>query len=273
MPDYPKMNPEGLSYPRMLYSLVMLYRHPLMIQMSLIGFLTGIAFTDYWTTLSFLLSGSPYFYSSIIIGLFALLGLSGVCGSPLWARYITDRYVPLFTVLTGQGWMLFGILFGTFTGTFTVAGPIVQAIFLDLGMTTSAIASRAAVYQIDLKATNRINTGYIIFAFLGQLVGAIAGTRAYTHGGWHASGGLAIGAIGLGIILTLVRGPYEIGWIGWRGGVTIRKKDRTTTDGRPTDVTPAMSGTTTPATTDLKTRDEEQRVTTIDVDIEKNEKT
>jgi predicted MFS family arabinose efflux permease len=71
MPDYPATNP-GVSiwrkYPWLLWDIVKLaFKYPVIIQSCLIGLFTSTVFTSYWTTLTFLLAGSPYHYSSVII--------------------------------------------------------------------------------------------------------------------------------------------------------------------------------------------------------------
>lgn len=152
MPDYPSTNPGGLNYFSMLWSiLVMLTKHPVLVQACLVCFFISACFTNFWTTLTFLLSGPPFNYDSLVIGLFALIGIAGMVCTPLYARLVIDRFVPLFSVVVGIGWGLLGITIGTYTGTITVAGPILQAFFADLGMQTSQIALRSSIYTVEPK--------------------------------------------------------------------------------------------------------------------------
>ena len=118
-----------------------------------------------------------------------------------------------------------GVIVGTYTGTHTIAGPIIQAFLLDLGIQTTQIANRTAIYAIEPKARNRVNTAFMVSVFVGQLVGTAVGNRlyavgsgSYEGGGWIASGSCSVGFIGLALILCFVRGPGEKGWVGWRGG-------------------------------------------------------
>lgn len=152
MPDYPSTNPSGLNYFKMLWSiLVMFTKHPVLVQACMICFFISATFTNFWTTLTFLLSGPPYNYDSLVIGLFALVGIAGMLCSPVYARLVIDRFVPLFSVVLGTLWCLLGITIGTYTGTFTVAGPILQAFFADLGMQTSQIAMRSSIFTVEPK--------------------------------------------------------------------------------------------------------------------------
>lgn len=49
-------------------------------------------FTNWWTTLTFLLSDPPYKYNTLQIGLFGLVGLFGVGIAP-WTGKLLDRMV------------------------------------------------------------------------------------------------------------------------------------------------------------------------------------
>ncbi|KAL9038068.1 MAG: hypothetical protein Q9214_005431, partial [Letrouitia sp. 1 TL-2023] len=188
MPDYPSTNPEGINYFRILWTILTIFvQHPLLVQACLIGLCTSATFTNFWTTLTFLLSSPPYEYSSLVIGLFALIGIASMFFGPLYSRLVTDRFVHTVPVALGLCFSLLGICVGTYTGTFTVAGPIIQAFFLDLGNLTSQTANRSAIYGILPKARNRVNTSYMIMTFCGQLAGTAVGNHIYATAGWIGS--------------------------------------------------------------------------------------
>lgn len=220
LPDYPSTNPTGLNYFRMLWSIItMLFKHPLLVQACLIGLCTATTFTSYWTTLTFLLSGPTYNFSSLVIGLFALIGIFAMVFGPPFARLVIDRLPSLlYSVIIGLCFCLTGIIIGTYTGTRTIGGPILQAFLLDLGIQTTQIANRTAIYGIEPKARNRVNTAFMVSVFIGQLVGTAVGNRLYAEGGWIASGSCSVGFTGLALLISVVRGPNEEGWVGWRGG-------------------------------------------------------
>jgi predicted MFS family arabinose efflux permease len=238
MPDYPSKNPDGLNYFKMLWSiLTILVKSPILVQACLISFFNSATFTNYWTTLTFLLSGPPYHYSPLVIGLFGLIGIASMCFGPIYARLVTDRFVPLFSVIVGDLFCLVGIVISTYTGTFTIAGPIIQAFANDFGMQTAQIANRSAIYSLDAKARNRINVSFMLATFCGQLCGTAVGNHVYFHGGWIRSGSASVGFIGASLLFCFIRGPWETGWIGWRGGWGLRKKDKTSADGRTAETT------------------------------------
>ncbi|KAF7187865.1 putative transporter YgaY [Pseudocercospora fuligena] len=80
MPDYPSTNPGRLgpkTYVKILWSIiVMLTKHPVLVQACVISFFVSATFTNFWTVLTFLLAGPPYNYGAVVIGLFALVGIA-----------------------------------------------------------------------------------------------------------------------------------------------------------------------------------------------------
>ncbi|KAF1959940.1 MFS general substrate transporter [Byssothecium circinans] len=238
MPDYPSTNPTAksptstittttaadLTYPKLLWSIIlMLPKHPLLVQACLTALLTSATFTSFWTTLTFLLSSPPYTYPPLAIGLFGLIGLAAMCLGPLYARFVTDRFVPHLSVLAGLACCLAGVCLGTFLGPFTIAGPVLQAFLADFGLQTAQIANRAAVFGIEPKRRNGVNTAFMVWTFCGQLVGTAVGSHVYAEKGWVASGSVSVGFVGAAIGVMCVRGPWERGWVGWRGGWSFRK--------------------------------------------------
>jgi MFS family permease len=75
----PRVPPtERLSYPQLLGSVLSLVRgEPLLRQRMLLGATAFGRFSILWTSVAFLLSGSPYHYGNAVIGLFGLAGLAG----------------------------------------------------------------------------------------------------------------------------------------------------------------------------------------------------
>lgn len=231
MPDYPRTN-NGVSYFRALWSiLLMCKKHAVLMQAGLISFTASACFTSFWTTLTFLLAGPPYHYSTLVIGLFALIGIAAICLSPVYARLFIDKYVPAISVYIGLVVDLVAVCIGTYTGTFTVAGPIIQALGLDAGMQITQIANRSAIYAVEPKGRNRVNTVFMVMTFLGQITGTAAGNQIYAQHGWVASGSLSVAMLGAAVVINTVRGPYERGWIGWGGGWSIKKRNMNSADG------------------------------------------
>jgi MFS family permease len=188
-------------------------------------------------TLYFLLdlAGSPYHYDSLTIGLFGLIGIAGMLISPFWARRMTDRFVPHFSILFGLTCSLVAVCLGTYIGTFNVAGPVLQALLLDFGNQTAQIAQRSAIYTIEPKRRNGVNTAFMVSTFCGQLIGTAAGNHIYAAAGWVGSGSASVGFISAALLVMVVRGPWEEGWVGWTGGWSPKKKNKDSADGKTSE--------------------------------------
>ena len=203
----------------------MLFKHPVLVQACLVGFCTSTTFTSFWTTLTFLLAGEPYNFSPLYIGLFAFIGILAMIFGPPYSRVVIDKLAPLISTIIGQFICLTGIIIGTYTGTFTLAGPIIQAFTLDFGIQTSQTANRSAIYAVEPKARNRVNTAFMVSVFIGQIVGTIVGNALYARGGWHSSGSASVGFTVAALGFCFARAPWEKGWVGWRGGWGIKRRD------------------------------------------------
>ncbi|KAK5053749.1 hypothetical protein LTR84_001710 [Exophiala bonariae] len=226
MPDYPSSNPDGLNYFKMIGGIILLYpKHAVLVQAGLISYCISSCFTSFWTTLTFLLADPPYEYAPITIGLFALIGIAGIVMGPVYAKYIIQPFAPAFSCITGCVVLGIGVILGTYSGMHTVVGPIIMAFALDASFQITQTANRAAIHSIEPKGRNRVNTAFMLFTFMGQMTGTSAGAELYSRGGWVASGSLSVGFVVLALVLCVVRGPYEQGWVGWSGGWDIRKQN------------------------------------------------
>lgn len=58
-------------------------REPVLRQRMVLGACGMGCFSAPWTTLAFLLSGSPYHYGKAVIGLFGLAGIAGASTAPI----------------------------------------------------------------------------------------------------------------------------------------------------------------------------------------------
>ncbi|KAI1265495.1 major facilitator superfamily domain-containing protein [Xylariaceae sp. FL1019] len=234
MEDYPIARP-GTSYPALLRRIVALpFRKPELLQMSLIAFLVMGMFTSFWTTLTFQLA-DVFHLSTLVIGLFALIGIAPVILNPIVSRVLTSRIHTHGTLLIALLFTEAVILVGTFVGTFSLAGPVLWAFLGDLGMNTVVVGTRMAIAGTDPSAQNAVNAVYMVFTFAGQLFGTLVGNVLYARGGWIWSGALNITQLGLALLLLFVRGPHEKGWIGWRGGWNLRKQYDTRVAGTRVD--------------------------------------
>lgn len=219
LPDYPAVNKSGnITYFRILYTIFTIpLRQPILVQTSMQAFFVAAVFVSYWTVLTFLLS-STFHLSTLAIGLFALVGLPPFLVNPFLSSHITDRYHPTHSAILAIMIAMVGVVIGTFVGTFSLSGPVIQGLLVDLGFVMSQTANRSLLATVEPSARNRINTVYTVSTFCGMLMGTAVGNDLYALGGWHYSGGASIAFLGAALVVGIVRGPHETGWVGWKGG-------------------------------------------------------
>src|SRR4051794_31779216 len=140
----PRSEPQasGLSYAALLRSLGGLLRdEPVLRQSCLFGAASFGAFSAFWTTLAFFLSGPPYHYGSDEIGLMGLVGVAGALAASASGR-LADRLRPRLLIGAGLALMLlaYGLL-GTLGDH--LAWLVVGVILLDLGAQAAHISNQA----------------------------------------------------------------------------------------------------------------------------------
>jgi predicted MFS family arabinose efflux permease len=141
-------------------------------------------FSVMWTTVAFLLSGAPYHYGSITIGLFSLAGLLGAVGASGLGR-LADRglgrpVTGLSLVLVLAGWAVLAAI------PHAVVGLIVGLIVLDFAVQGQNILSQHVIYGLGTENASRVTTAYVTANFVGGAIGSAAGSLAWDAGGWSA---------------------------------------------------------------------------------------
>lgn len=160
---------------------------------SLLGALGFAAFSVFWTTMAFLLSGAPYHYSDLVIGLFGLVGAGGaLCANfaGRWAdRGLTKLTTVVFAVLTAGSFAL--LWFGRDNLILLIVGIIV----LDIGVQGVQVTNQSVIYKLA-EARSRVNAGYMVTYFIGGALGSALGGALYDSHGWAGVCvlGAAIGA-------------------------------------------------------------------------------
>ena len=226
MPEYGSINQYPLDkilkmYPKILWSIFTLYyTHPILVQVGLLSFSTFFAVSSFWTTVTFLLAGPSYNYDSSKIGLLGLIGIATMLVAPVCGRYLVQPLSePLYSAAIGKMFSLTGVLLGTFIGLHSIIGPILEATFLDIGLVILQISNRVALHPVEPQMRNSVNTAFVSVLYLGQLAGTKAGSVAYNEwGGWIPTGVLSVSVLAFGFIVIGLRGPHELGWVGWHGG-------------------------------------------------------
>jgi predicted MFS family arabinose efflux permease len=171
------------SYAQLMKTVWHLMRTERVLQLrSIYGACVFAAFSAFWTTASFLMSGPPYHYSARIIGLFGLVAVSGVIASPVAGRF-ADRgwahhQTAAFLLCTLVSWL--PIAFGARHLSWLVFGIIL----LDLGVHGMQITNQAEIYRLNSGARSRLTTGYMTTYFIGGAAGSQTGSMMYERFGW-----------------------------------------------------------------------------------------
>lgn len=180
LPDWPAKNSgSGVTYFGILYTMAKYaVTEPILIQAGLMQFAASACFSNFWVTLTFLLGGPPYNYSTYVlpnklrlvpnltsfrldIGLFGLVGMFGVSVGPLIGRLI-DRLVPWYATLIATFLQLVFQSVQTGAGGINIAAVVIACFGLDVGRQMQQVSLTTAVYGISESARSRMNAVLII---------------------------------------------------------------------------------------------------------------
>ncbi|KAJ3721378.1 major facilitator superfamily domain-containing protein [Lentinula guzmanii] len=227
VPDYPPKNAgkdgeDGkLGYGKIMWTMVKFsVTEPVLIQGCLCNMGSAAAFSSFWVTLTFLLGGEPYNYSTLIIGLFGLIGMVGVALAPLVGRFI-DFLVPWQASLVACiGLLLFQIVQVVGNGL-NIAAVIIATVGLDVFRQMLETSLAISIFSIAPHARARLNAIYILSLFIGQVLGSSAGTKVFLTYGWRATAAMTLGFTLWALIILLMRGPEceRYTWFGFGSGL------------------------------------------------------
>lgn len=186
----------AIGYGTLLRSTVALFLgEPILRRRILFGALGMAAFSVFWTTMAFVLSGAPYHYGDAAIGLFGLVGAAGALCATLagrWAdRDLTRRTTTVFAVLMAASFLPLWL------GGHDLAMMIVGVLVLDVGVQGLQVTNQSIIYRLAPDARSRINSAYMVCYFIGGAVGSAAGSWCYANHGWA---GVCVLGAGLGVV-------------------------------------------------------------------------
>lgn len=213
----PRHAPTGaaasLSYGALLRSTVRLLKvHPPLRRRALYQAAMFGAFSAFWTTISYVLTSSPFDYRQWQVGLFALAGAGGALVAPFAGRWADRGLVRPMTLAAFVASALAFTLAGA--GRHSVIALGAAAVVLDAATQTTLVLSQHVVYQLDGRARARLNSAFMATFFVGGAIGSQAGSYAYHAGGWTA-------AAGIGAALPVLA---LLGWLTERGLTPWRRR-------------------------------------------------
>ncbi|KAF8959133.1 MFS DHA1 transporter [Flammula alnicola] len=224
IPDYPAKN-KSMTYWSILWSMIKYsVTEPLMVQIEIMSIATSACFSSYWVTLTFLLGGPPYNYSTLVIGLFGLVGLTGMAMGPLAGRVI-DKIAPWHGILLGTIILLVFQAVQTAAGGITIVAVVIACFGLDAIRQVQNVSMVTCVFSIEMAAASRLNALFVLAYYIGQLMGTSVGTKIFVDHGWRACAAFGMALYGFQIGILLLRGPHcqRRTWFGYEGGFSLKK--------------------------------------------------
>ena len=197
-----------MTYRALIRSVVTVVRCERVVRWTLVLGATGFAaFTMFWTSLTFLLSGPPFGYPVSIIGLFGLAGLAGAVAAQRAGR-LHDRGWSLPATGAAWGLVLVAFVIARFA-SHSVLLILVAIIVLDVAMQAQMILNQTRVLAVSREARSRLNTAFVTGNFLGGALGSAVAAMLWSIGGWTAVtiAGMVLSCIALAVWAVGRRGP------------------------------------------------------------------
>jgi predicted MFS family arabinose efflux permease len=211
----------AIRYATLLRSTVRLFgSEPVLRQRAFFGALAFAAFSVYWTTMAFVLAGSPYHYGDATIGLFGLIGAAGALCANLAGRW-ADRGLTRLTTLVFAA-LVGGSFLPLWFGGHSLAMMILGVVILDVGVQGVQVTNQSIIYRLAPEARSRINAAYMVCYFVGGALGSAVGSRLYGSERWA---GVCLLGAGIGAV-AVVAAALD----------AVRRSDRATPAREPVDV-------------------------------------
>lgn len=177
-----------VSYPRLLLSLVHLWRHHQTLRRAALAQgLLSVGFSAFWSTLALMLS-DRFHLDSAVAGAFGLAGAAGAMAAPL-AGSFADRIGPARVTQAGAALVTlsFALMFllPVLPVPAQLALIVICTIGFDLGVQATLVAHQTLVYSLAPEARSRLNALLFTVVFIGMASGAALGSLALAHWGWN----------------------------------------------------------------------------------------
>lgn len=146
------------------------------------------AFTAFWTTVPMHLT-RLFHFSQTEIGLFALVGVSGVFTAPIAGRLADrgrTRPATNAALLTAIAAFLLCLL-AQWNNFFSLFVLVAAAVALDGGTAGNLVLGQRAIYALDPAHRSRLNGIYIAILFVGGALASALSVWVYAALGWSAA--------------------------------------------------------------------------------------
>ncbi|KAH9831421.1 major facilitator superfamily domain-containing protein [Rhodofomes roseus] len=232
VPDYPSKN-KGATYWGILWTMAKLaVTEPVIVQAALVLIPNAAVYANFWVTLTFLLGGAPYNYSTLVIGLFGFVGMVGVMMAIPIGRLI-DRLVPWYAAIVSILLYVVITAIGVAADGINIAAVVIVCIGVDVLRQTIQMTMTTWVFGLlDAKARSRIYAIILVSLFIGQIMGTSVGALLFTKYGWRPSAAISLAWSGFMLFVIFLRGPHvpRRRWLGYAGGLSLRQSSVHETD-------------------------------------------
>lgn len=142
------------------------------------------AYSLFWTSVPFVLSGANFGLSQREIALFAISAITGTIAAPVAGR-LADAGKAMLA--TGVGLCLaaaaFAVAWLAKDGALLLL--ILSAILLDIGVWSNLVLGQRAISMLEPPIRSRLNALYTAIFFAGGALGSGCASIAYSTGGWQ----------------------------------------------------------------------------------------
>lgn len=163
-------------------TLFQIKRFPLLREAAVTGGLLFGVFCSFWTTLTFHLSGYPFYYHADKIGMFGLVAIAGALLAPFFGK-LADKGGAKKSLTFAVSLIIFSLLLIKLLPHSTISF-IIAVLLLDIGVQAMQVTNVARIYTLDESSHSRINTIYMTAYFVGGAFGTFAGITCWRLGGW-----------------------------------------------------------------------------------------
>ena len=189
-------------YASLMKSLLSLWREfPQLRVYSVRAALNFGSFLAMWSCLAFKMGQAPFFADSDVIGLLGLCGVAGALTASFVGKYVKQVGVRRFNFigcgLILMSWLLLSI------GENTYAGIIAGIITIDIGMQCIQLSNQTSIFELDPRASNRINTIFMTTYFTGGSLGTFLAGSFWQLYGWHGVTGVGTVLTGISLFMTI----------------------------------------------------------------------
>ncbi|MHC5933529.1 MFS transporter [Nostoc sp.] len=164
-------------------TLYQLKRFSLLREASLIGGLLFGVFCSFWTTLTFHLAGTPFYFESDTIGMYGFVAIAGALMAPVFGK-LADQGNSQRSLTIAVSMVIVSLVIAKIASNSALA-IAVAVLLLDVGVQATQVTNVARIYTLDAQSNSRINTVYMTTYFIGGSVGTSIGLLCWNLGGWN----------------------------------------------------------------------------------------